>query len=414
MSDVEALPGFAQMQSPEVIADPYPWYARLRHDGPVRQLDDDLWIAVGYDAVTSALHDPVRLSSAEGMGGLMTGRIGPNRLNARDTLGIDLSSLRVLIAADPPDHTRLRRLLSRAFTPRAVALLEPRLREICDAMVDDLLDAGAHGDLVAQVAYPFPVTVIAELLGIPAERRDDFKRWSDALVGALSGSFEPLSAQQSVLEMFGYLAEVVADRAIHPTDDLIGRLVATSGEANDEDEPLTPIEITVFAILLLVAGNETTTNLVGNGYAALIEHPDAARQLRADRSLIPAAIEEALRYDGPIQALFRGATEDVPVANVTIPTGSILMVAFAAANRDPAHFPEPDRFDLARNAQDHLGLGHGIHYCLGASLARLEARVVAETLLARTRSLEPTGPGVRVDGLVLRGFTHLPVHARAS
>jgi len=413
LSDIQALPGFEQLQAPEVIADPYPWYAGLRADGPVRQLDDDLWIAVGYDAVTAALHDPLRLSSAEGMGGLMTGRVGPNRLNASDAFGIDLRGLRVLIAADPPDHTRLRRLLSRAFTPRAIAALEPRLREICDAMVEDLLDAGPDGDLVAQVAYPFPVTVIAELLGIPADRRDDVKRWSDALVGALSGSFEPLSAQQSILEMFGYLAEAVADRAIHPTDDIIGRLVATSSDAED-DEPLTPIEITLFAILLLVAGNETTTNLIGNGYAALVEHPEAARRLRADPSLIPAAIEEALRYDGPIQALFRGATEDVRVADATIPAGSTLMVAFAAANRDPAHFADPDRFDLDRDAHDHLGLGHGIHYCLGASLARLEARVVAETLLARTRSIEPTGPGVRVDGLILRGFTHLPVHARAS
>jgi cytochrome P450 len=213
--------------------------------------------------------------------------------------------------------------------------------------------------------------------------------------------------------MFGFLAEAVADRVDHPTDDIIGRLVATSSDG-DDDEPLTPIEITLFAILLLVAGNETTTNLIGNGYSALREHPDAGRRLRADPSLIPAAIEETLRYDGPIQALFRGATEDVRVAEVTIPAGSTLMVAFAAANRDPAHFPEPDRFDLDRDAHDHLGFGHGIHYCLGASLARLEARVVAETLLARTRSLEPTGPGVRVDGLVLRGFTHLPVHARAS
>jgi cytochrome P450 len=279
-------------------------------------------------------------------------------------------------------------------------------------MVDDLLGAGAQGDLVAQVAYPFPVTVIAELLGIPASRRDDFKRWSDALVGALSGGWEPTSAQQSILEMFGYLAEVVADREANPTDDLIGRLVAISHDSDADEEPLTSTEITFFAILLLVAGNETTTNLIGNGYAGLLDHPDEARRLRHDPTLVPAAIEESLRYDGPIQALFRGATEPVTVAGVDIPTGATVMVAFAAANRDPAKFPDPDRFDLDRNPHDHLGLGHGIHFCLGASLARLEARIVAETLLERTRAIEPTGPGRRVEGLVLRGYTSLPVHAR--
>jgi cytochrome P450 len=399
--------------SSEVAADPYPWYAHLRNQCPVAHLpEEEVYLAVGYDAVVSVLHDPVRLSSVEGMGGLMTGQVGPNRLDARDAFGIDVRGLRVLIASDPPEHTRLRRLLSRAFTPRAIAELEPRLREICAAMVDDLLGAGAQGDLVAQVAYPFPVTVIAELLGIPASRRDDFKRWSDALVGALSGGWEPTSAQQSILEMFGYLAEVVADREANPTDDLIGRLVAISHDSDADEEPLTSTEITFFAILLLVAGNETTTNLIGNGYAGLLDHPDEARRLRHDPTLVPAAIEESLRYDGPIQALFRGATEPVTVAGVDIPTGATVMVAFAAANRDPAKFPDPDRFDLDRNPHDHLGLGHGIHYCLGASLARLEARIVAETLLERTRAIEPTGPGRRVEGLVLRGYTSLPVHAR--
>ena len=342
----------------------------------------------------------------------MTGRVGPSRLDARRDLSFDLRGLRVLIASDPPDHTRLRRLLSRAFTPRAVTALEPRLRQLAEAMVDDLLYAGAEGDLVAQVAEPFPVTVIAELLGIPGEQRRDFKRWSDALVGALSGGWDPAQAQASIVEMFGYLAGVVADRSAHPTDDLIGRLVASA--EHDEDEPLTAMEITMFAILLLVAGNETTTNLIGNGYQALIDHPDAARRLRADPSLVPAAIEEVLRYDGPIQALFRGATTDVEVAGTTIPQGATLMAAFAAANRDPAHFPNPDAFDLARRGHDHLGFGHGIHYCLGAALARLEARIVAETLLRRTSTIEPTGSGTRVDGLILRGFTHLPVHARAA
>ena len=409
MSGVQA---WASPWSQAVVADPYPWYAELRAAGPVQQLTDDLWIAVGYDAVVAAVHDPRTLSSAEGMGGLMTGRVGPSKLDAQRDLGFDLRGLRVLIASDPPDHTRLRRLLSRAFTPRAVTALEPRLQVLADAMVDDLLAAGDGGDLVAQIAEPFPVTVIAELLGIPPERRRDFKRWSDALVGALSGGWDPVEAQASILEMFGYLANVVADRTEHPTDDLIGRLVASAGQ--DEAEPLSPMEITMFAILLLVAGNETTTNLIGNGYQALVDHPDAARRLREDPRLIPAAIEEVLRYDGPIQALFRGATTDLELAGIAVPAGATVMAAFAAANRDPARYVNPDAFDLDRDGHDHLGFGHGIHYCLGASLARLEARIVAETLLRRTSSIEPTAAGVRVDGLILRGFSSLPVHARPA
>lgn len=412
MSSVEVPAEFAQMMDPAVKADPYPWYARLRAETPVHRLSDDVWMAVGYEAVMATVHDPVRLSSEVGMGGLMTGRVGPNRVDSQEAFGLDLRGLRVLIAADPPDHTRLRRLLSRAFTPRSISSLEPRLRQLCESMVDQLLEAGTDGDLVSHVAYPFPVTVIAELLGIPAARRQDFKRWSDALVGILSGAWDMTSEQESILEMFGYLGEVVAERQTRPSDDLIGRLVAASHDDND-DEPLTAMEITMFVILLLVAGNETTTNLVGNGYAALLGHPDVARRLRADSSLVPAVIEETLRYDGPIQALFRGAAFDVCLAGVDIPAGATVMVAFAAANRDPARFAEPDHFDPGRDARDHVGFGHGIHYCLGASLARLEARIVAETLLARTRSLEPTGEATRVDSLILRGFTHIPVEARA-
>lgn len=411
MSNVEVPAEFAEMMAPRVRADPYRWFAELRTAGPVQRLADGAWIAVGYDAVLAALRDPAGLSSAVGMGGLMTGRVGPNRVDSRDAFGLDMRGLRVLIASDPPDHTRLRRLLSRVFTPRAVASLEPRLYQLCESMVDQLLEAGAQGDLVAQVAYPFPVTVIAELLGIPSGRREDFKRWSDALVGLLSGNWEITSAQQSILDMFAYIAEAVAERKARPTDDLIGQLVAASGE--DDDEPLSDLEITMFVILLLVAGNETTTNLVGNGYAALARHPEHAHRVRSDPSLIPAVIEETLRYDGPVQALFRGASTDICLGGIDIPAGSTLMVAFAAANRDPARFRDPDRFDPDRDAHDHLGFGHGIHYCLGASLARMEARIIAETLLTRTRSLQPAGEPTRVDSLVLRGFSRLPVHATA-
>lgn len=412
MGNTEVPVEYSEMMRPEVRANPYPWYSQLRSAGPVRQLADGVWIALGYDAVVTALRNPLLFSSAEGMGGLMTGRVGPNRVDSKEAFGLDLRGLRVLIASDPPDHTRLRRLLSRAFTPRSVMALEPRLRQICESMVDNLVEAGASGDLVGQLAYPFPVTVIAELLGIPSSRRGDFKRWSDALVGALSGGWDLASAQQPIFEMFAYINEVVAERQARPTDDLIGRLV--TAEDQGEDEPLSPLEITMFAILLLVAGNETTTNLVGNAFFALVAHPNQRKRLRADPTGIPAVIEETLRYDAPVQTLFRGAKEDTSLAGVDIPAGSTLMVSFAAANRDPAHFPHPDRFDPDRDAHDHLGFGHGIHYCLGASLARLEARIIGETLLQRTRTIEVTGAPTRVDSLVLRGFSAIPVHARAA
>lgn len=396
----------------DVLDDPYPHYAQLRDHAPVHFVDElDLWIVTRYDDVAHILHDPDTFSSAQGMGQLMAGGVGRNRVDAREMFQMDLSALRVLIATDPPDHTRLRRLLSRAFTPRAISDLEPHLRDICNTLVDDLIAATqrGEGDLVAQVAFPFPVIVIAELLGIPPERRDDFKRWSDALVGALSGSWQPAEAQQTLGEMFMYLAEVVERRRTEPGSDLISRLVATS-DADDPDA-LTAPEITLFAILLLVAGNETTTNLIGNGAAALAAHPDQADVLDQHPELLPAAIEEVLRWDAPVQGLFRATTRPVTIADVDLPAGAMLLASFAAANRDPRHFPDPDHFDITRRPGDHLAFGHGIHYCLGASLARMEARILGETLQQRNLSLHPAGHAARVDSIILRGFATYPLTA---
>jgi cytochrome P450 len=398
----------------QVIEDPYPHYARLRDEAPVCWLEEDnLWMVTRYDDVAAVLHDPATYSSADGMGALMSGRVGRRRIDARDLFGLDMASLRVLIATDPPDHTRLRRLLSRAFTPRAIAELEPHLRQVCGELVDDLLANAERGtgDLVAQLAFPFPVIVIAELLGIPPERRDDFKRWSDALVGALSGNWDPVEAQQTLAEMFMYLADVVERRRHQPGDDLISRLVA--GADPDDPDSLSAIEITLFAVLLLVAGNETTTNLLGNGAAAFAAHPDQAQLLADQPDLLPAAIEEVLRWDGPIQALFRSTTRPVTLAGVELPAGAMLLVSFAAANRDPRHFGDPDGFDITRRPTDHLAFGHGIHYCLGASLARLEARLVGETLAARDVTLRPAPGARRVDSIILRGFARYPVAVTA-
>ena len=396
----------------DVVADPYPHYARLRDEAPVCWIPEQcLWMVTRYDDVAAVLHDPTTFSSAEGMGALMSGGVGRKRVDARGMFGLDLSQMRVLIATDPPDHTRLRRLLSRAFTPKAITELEPHLRQVCEGLVDDLITASrdGRGDLVTQVAFPFPVIVIAELLGIPPERRDDFKRWSDALVGALSGDWNPVEAQQTIGEMFVYLADMVEHRRCEPGEDLISRLVC--GVDPDDPDALSFIEITLFAILLLVAGNETTTNLIGNGAAAFAAHPDQARLLRDRPELLPAAVEEILRWDAPVQALFRSTTRPVTLGGVELPAGAMVLVSFAAANRDSRHFVDADRFDIERRPTDHLAFGHGIHYCLGASLARLEARLVGETLLARGVALQPTGGAQRIDSIILRGFDRYPVRA---
>lgn len=411
MSTVTGFDPFA----PEVVDDPYPHYARLRDETPVAWIpEQNLWMVTRYDDVVAVLHDPSTYSSADGMGALMSGRVGRNRVDARELLGLDLRAMRVLIATDPPDHTRLRRLLARAFTPRTIAELEPHLREVCERLVDDLFAAAdrGSGDLVAQLAFPFPVIVIAELLGIPPERRDDFKRWSDALVGALSGAWNPTEAQQTLAEMFMYLADVVERRHREPGDDLISRLVASAYP--DDPDSLSSIEITLFAVLLLVAGNETTTNLIGNGAAALAAHPDQAGLLADRPDLLPAAVEEILRWDAPVQGLFRSTTRATTLAGVDIPAGAMILASFAAANRDSRHFPDADRFDITRRPGDHLAFGHGIHYCLGASLARLEARLVGETLAARGAHLKPAPGARRVDSMILRGFVSYPVAVAAG
>jgi cytochrome P450 len=393
--------------SPAVVADPYPWYERLRAESPIHHdAYDDLWVISRYDDVLHVLRDPATFSSAAGMGDLLVGGYLGRRRAPEFVL--DLAGMRLLIASDPPDHTVLRRLVSKAFTPREIMALEPRIRALTEAMVDDLIDAGDAADLVTQLAYPLPVIVIAELLGIPGERRDDFKRWSDDLVGALSGTWDPSRGQFSGLEMFMYFSEVVAERTRNPGDDLISLLVS---RGRDGEAALDPMEIVLFCALLLIAGNETTTNLIGNGAQALFDHPDQARRLRDDPSLVPAAVEEALRYDAPVQALFRATTAAVRIGDVEIPEHARVMVLFASANRDEAHFPTADRFVVDRAPNDHLGFGSGIHLCIGAPLARLEARIVAETMLRRVRRLEPAGEPCRVESFILRGFTSLPVQA---
>jgi cytochrome P450 len=384
---------------PAFVADPYPAYARLRDDDPVHRVGDGTWLLTRYDDVTRALRDHDRFSSS------------PMNMGA--------PGFKFLIGSDPPDHTRLRRLVNKPFHPAAIAQLEPRIREISEQLVDEMIDANANAngdtdaggaaDLVLHVGYPLPVIVIAELLGIPGERRADFKRWSDAMLGGLSDDFDRGAGGVAAMEMFAYFNEVIADRREHPGEDLISLLVGGS-------EPLDNQELLMFCMLLLVAGNETTTNLVSNMALALFDRPDAVARLRDDPSLLPAAIEEALRFDAPVQGLMRRVTEDVVLGEgTTVRAGELVTVLYGSANRDERRYgPDAadykvDRYEGLKGVADHVGFGGGIHYCLGAPLARLEAKVVFEDVLRRTTGMHQTGEGERTSNLIVRGMKSLPV-----
>lgn len=395
---------------PDIQADPYPWYRLLRSQPGLHYVEaDQFYVVSRYQDVLEVLRQPRLFSSELGMGSLMRGEVSPRLARpVTSNIDVDIATLRILIATDPPDHTMLRRLVSRGFTPRAIAALEPRIRHIADACVDSLLAASETGgaDFVRHLAEPLPVLVIAELLGIPGERRADFKRWSDDVVGVLSGTGDTDRAQQSMIEMFEFFVAAAEDRRQRPTDDLISTLVAQS-----DDGTLEPMEIVTFCILLLIAGNETTTNLLGNFMALLFERAALDERLRREPSLVPAAIEETLRYDGPVQGLFRATREPAQLAGTHFPADARVLVLFGAANRDDEQFAEPDRFRPERNPRDHVGFGAGIHLCLGAALARLEARIALEQLFARTAQVRPTAPATRVNSFILRGFNHMPVTA---
>ncbi len=397
---------------PEVLENPYPHYSRLRHAGPISYVEaDDLWLVPGYDDVLSVLRDPGTFSSRLGMGQLMAGRVSPRLAGyeSADTYMTD-GGFRLLIAADPPDHTALRRLVSGPFSPRAIAQsMGKRVYEIANEVVDDLLAAGEDADMVKQVAYPLPVLVIAEVLGIPSEYRAKFKEWSDAMVGTLAGGLLGEESQIAAAELFGFFKEIVKERRENPGDDMISQLV--SNELADGTR-LTGGELTLLCVLLLIAGNETTTNLIGNGTSAMFANPDQARLLRDDPTLLGSAVEETLRFDGPVQTLFRATTRDVEFQGVHVPAGERVLPIFGAANHDERKWATAEFYDITRNPTDHVAFGNGLHFCLGAALARLEARAVAEVLLERTQSIEPAGEPERVKTFLLRGFKSLPVNVK--
>ena len=391
--------------TPEIHANPYPVYSRLRAEDPVHWSPlMEAWILTRYDDVTAVLTDS-RFSANRR---LARSRFAQEALRREEEFG-PLGRSQTMLTSDPPQHTRLRGLVSKAFTPRTVESLRPRIQDIVDNLLDAVRGSG-HLDLIRDLAYPLPVIVIAEMLGIHPEHRDQFKRWSDEIVATLDGTFntpEVLErARKSVSELADYFRGVIEQRRRQPQQDLISGLIAAEegGHILNEDEMLAT------ARLLLVAGNETTTNLIGNGMLALMRNPAQLHKLRDDPSLIPTAVEELLRYDGPVQATGRVAMEDLEISGRLIKKGQLVFSLLAAADRDPAQFENPDHLEITRHPNEHVAFGDGIHFCLGAPLARTESQIAIGTLLSRI-------PNARLEtddppwgrSFILRGLKSLPL-----
>ena len=353
--------------SPEVQNNPYPYYAELRDKAPVAWIEPmQAWAISRYADVDFVLRNPRLFSSAvwntAASGDLVVVPEAPG-----------------LLSMDPPDHTRMRKLANKGFTPRLIRAMEPRVQAIMQNLLKPLTEQ-VEADLVPSLSVPLPIIVIAEMLGIELERQADFKRWSDSLVQSLNRpTDEAVRAEirQNNTEFRAYMAHMIQKRRTEPSDDLITAFV----QAEEERQTLTSIEILGLTVLLLGAGNETTTNLIGNAVLALLDHPEELAKVRAERASVSALVEEVLRYDSPVQVVYRQATQDVELEGGKLPAGATVLVLLGAANRDERKFPDPDRFEVARNPPDHVGFGYGIHYCLGAPLARLSSRVALDALL---------------------------------
>ncbi|MGW3209711.1 cytochrome P450 family protein [Streptomyces sp. NPDC001135] len=374
--------------------DPHPVYARLREQGPVHRVrlpdwEDPAWLVVGYEEARTALAD-TRLAKD-------TAKIGVTVMD-QEMIG------QHLLATDPPQHTRLRGLVTRAFTMRRVEQLRPRIQQITDELLDEMLPAG-RADLIASLAYPLPITVICELLGVPDMDREEFRKTSTEVVAPTNEQ----TAYDAVVSLGAYLTELIEDkRRSGSADDLLSDLIRTTAEDGDR---LSAQELRGMAFLLLIAGHETTVNLIGNGVHALLTHPGQLAALRADMSLLDGAVEEMLRYEGPVHsATYRFAAEPLEIAGTAIERGAHVVISLTAAQRDGERYDDPHRFDIRRDTRGHLAFGHGIHYCLGAPLARLEGRTAIGTLLRRAPGLALDGdPGEWLPGLLMRGVRSLPV-----
>jgi pimeloyl-[acyl-carrier protein] synthase len=385
---------------PEFITDPYPFYRRLQTEDPVHRstLLPDSWILTRYADVALVLRDP-RFGRQD------AARFFQERFGSGPVVDV---YTKWMLFRDPPDHTRLRTLVSKAFTPRAIMNLRPRIQALVDELLDTVQPAGQM-DIMDAIAYPLPVLVICEMLGVPAKDRDIFQAWSGDVARTLDPIQTPETVERGhavVARMCDYFRELISQMRKEPKDNLLSAMIT----AEEQGDRLTEEELLANCILLFSAGHETTVNLIGNGMLALLRYPDERKKLEAHPDLIESAVEEFLRYEGPVQITGRGTQQDIEIAGKLIHKGERLFTIVAAANRDPTQFSHPDRLDITRRENRHLAFGYGIHFCLGAALARLEAQSAIRTMLRRMPHL-----ALQTDALpwrpafTLRGLQTLPV-----
>lgn len=399
---------------PQWASDPFPLYAALRERAPIHRNDLGFWVLASYADCLAVLRD--RRSSSDSLN-IDTERLPEGfrtPVAEDDTVAQAMLEMRPFLFRDPPDHTRLRGLVSKAFTPKVVESLRARTQRAVDELLDAALEAG-EVDLVDALAYPLPVRVICDLLGVPHTDHEIFREWSDALARGLDPDFlltaEVIEARsQAIVQFSQYFFELLAARRRHPGDDFLSQLAA----AEDGGAVLSEGELLSTCILLLVAGHETTVNLIGGGTLALLRHPDQWARFRTDPDVNRAAVEEMLRYVSPVQLTGRTFLEDCEFGGVEFRAGDFAMLLLGSANHDPTRFDEPEEFDIGRNPNPHLGFGFGIHHCLGAPLARMETQVALNSLARRAPSLSLSTDRVTYkSNVVLRGLESLPVSMRA-
>ena len=392
--------------SPERVADPYPYFAKLRQEDPVHWNEQyRAWFVHRFPDVWDGLRNPAL--SSDRVQPVFERKLSPEQQDERRPTFEILEHW--MVFNDPPDHTRLRRLVNQAFTPRQINALRPRIDQVVAELLDDIGPRG-QVDLIRDFAYPIPAVIIAEMMGVPAADRDLFKEWSDAIMILVFGGARVQDrrerAQRSLLELAEYLHGLIRRFRQDPEDNLITSLV----QAKEQDDALSEDEIVSTCTLLLFGGHETTTNLIGNGTRTLLQHPDQLQRLRDDPKLLTTAIEELLRFDGPSKMQVRLVSEDTELGGKTLRAGDELYFVQAAANRDPDEFADPDAVDIGRSPNRHIGFGFGLHHCLGAPLARLEGSIAIDALIRHLPDLQP-GPGPEVwhPTLISRGMEHFPV-----
>jgi cytochrome P450 len=394
---------------PKVAEDPYEFYAALRREAPVYPVPGlGFYLVTRYDDVVAVLKQPELFSNRFAQA--MQGRTGGPRTELLEIWKQGWMPVDTLLTNDPPSHTRFRSLVNKAFSARRVAGMDPQIRGIANDLVDAFASAG-QVELVRQFAVPLPLTVIADQLGVPREDMPRFKKWSDDAVAPLGQMISPereLECARSVVESQHYFAARLEERKAKPREDVLTDLVTARVEG---ERPLDTAESLSILQQVLVAGNETTTHLIAAAMLLLLRHPDQLERVRRDPSLVPNLVEEVLRLESPVQGMWRVATQATEIAGVSVPAGAFLMLRYAAANRDETRFPDPDRFDVGReNARTHLAFGLGIHFCIGAALARKEGAVAFETLLSRLGSIrlaEGKNDFAHAPSILLRGLTAL-------